>query len=139
MTIGSPKDTTLITFNYPGTFTLSSKEHPKAKAYVTVSEAAGSTCEMTPVQTVFFSTSYTASKNGNFLTPTQVTIKKGQSIKLSNLIDHDFTFVSTPDAGLGTIQIYHYEDKNLLFATEGTYTISCEQFPDKKFTVTVQG
>jgi plastocyanin len=139
MLIGGPKDTTSLTFNYPGIFTLSSKEHPEAKAAILVSQTAGSTCGITPVTTVYFSTSYTPSKNGHFFTPAQVTIKKGQSMKLSNLVDQDFTFVSTPDVGLGTIQIGHYDDKNLLFTATGTYTISCEQFPDKKFTVTIQG
>ena len=138
LTIGGPKNTTSLTFNYPGTFTLSSQEHPEAKATISVSQTTGSTCDIAPVTTVYFSTSYTPPKNGHLFTPTQVTIKKGQSMNLSNLIDHDFTFVSTPDAGLGTIKIDHYEDKNLLFTTAGTYTISCEQFPDKKFTVTVQ-
>jgi len=41
----------------------------------------------------------------HFFTPTQVTIKKGQSITLSNLVDQDLTFISTPDAGLGNVAI----------------------------------
>jgi plastocyanin len=135
--IGSPKDTMSFTFNYPGTFTLSSKEHPEATATISVSNTTGSTCEITPITTVYFSTSYLSRKSGHFFTPTQITIKKGQSIKLSNLIDQDFTFISTPDASLGTINIAHYEDRNLLFTTAGTYTISCVQLPDKNFTVTV--
>lgn len=138
-TIGGPKTTRYLTFNYPGTFTLSSQEHPEAKATISVSLTTGSTCDIASVTTVSFSTSYVNPKNGYFFTPAQITIKKGQSINLSNLIDGDFTFISTPDAGLGNIKIDHYEDRDLLFTTEGTYTISCVQFPNKKFTVTVQG
>jgi plastocyanin len=138
MMIGGLKDTMSFTFNYPGTFTLSSKEHPETKAIISVSSTAGSTCGITPMTTVYFSTSYLSRKSGHFFTPTHVTIKKGQSIKLSNLIDQDYTFISTPNAGFGTINIVHYEDKNLLFTTAGTYTISCVHLPGKKFTVTVQ-
>ena len=137
--LGGQKNTMSLTFNYPGVFMLSSQEHPEAKATISVSQTAGSTCGLSPVTTVYANTSYTPPKNGLFFTPSQVTIKKGQSIKLSNLIDQGFTFVSTPDAGLGTINIARYKDKNLLFTNAGTYTISCVQFPDKKFTVTVQG
>jgi plastocyanin/uncharacterized cupredoxin-like copper-binding protein len=137
--LGGQKNTTSLTFNYPGVFTLSSQERPEAKATISVSQTAGSTCGIAPVTTVYFNTSYIPPKKGQFFTSTQVTIKKGQSIKLSNLIDQDYTFISTPDADLGTISIVHYDDKNLLFTTAGTYTISCVQLPDKKFTVTVQG
>ena len=135
--LGGLQNTTSLIFDYPGVFTLSSKEHPEAKANISVSTTAGATCGINPMTTVYFSTSY-SSKSGQFFTPAQVTIKKGQSITLSNLMDRDFTFTSTPDAGLGTIQLVHYGDTSLLFTTVGTYTMSCNQLPDKKFTVTVQ-
>jgi uncharacterized cupredoxin-like copper-binding protein len=135
--LGGPKNTMSFSFSFPAIYTLSSKEHPKTKATISVSATPGSTCGITPVTTVYFSTSYTSPKIGQFFTPTQVTIKTGQSIKLANLIDQDLTFISTPDAGLGTINLAHYEDKDLLFRTKGTYTISVKSSA-KKLTVTVQ-
>jgi hypothetical protein len=68
-----------------------------------------------------------------------VRIKKGQSIRLNNAIDQNLTFISTPDAGLGEVSIFKNWDQDLKFTAEGTYTISCVQFPNQKFTVTVQG
>jgi plastocyanin len=134
-----PGETEYVPFPKAGTFILSSQEHPEAKATVTVSKTAGTTCGMTPVATVSFDANYAnPSNNRYFFTPTQVTIKVGQSITLSNLSDEDLTFKSNPDANLGDIKITKNEHQELRFTDNGTYTISCVQFPDKKFTITVQ-
>jgi uncharacterized cupredoxin-like copper-binding protein len=138
MMLGGPKNTLSFSFSFPGVYMLSSKEHPKSKATILVSTTAGSTCGITPVTTAYFSTSYSDPKIGQFFTPTHLTIKKGQSIEISNLLDQDLTFISTPNAGLGTINIVHYDDINLLFTAKGSYTISCVKFPAHKLTVTVQ-
>jgi plastocyanin len=138
-TSGGPNNITYITFLRTGSFTLSSQEHPEAKATISVSSTVGATCEMTPVAAVSFDANYTDPKNPYILTPTQVRIKKGQSIRLNNAIDQNLTFISTPDAGLGEVSIFKNWDQDLKFTAEGTYTISCVQFPNQKFTVTVQG
>jgi plastocyanin len=132
------KNTTYLTFIAPFSTTLFLKEHPEAKATVSVSTTAGTTCGMTPTATVMLNADYTKKDHYSFM-PTQVTIKKGQSVRLSNLVDQALTFVSTPDPGLGTIAIYRGWEGDLQFTTEGTYTISCVEFPNLKFTVTVQG
>gem|GEM_PF-2228133 len=89
--------------------------------------------------TVSFDASYTTTANNRYIfTPMQVTIKKGQSIRLSNLADLDLTFISTPNTGWGNVQVLRNQYEDLTFTTDGTYTISCVQFPDKKFTVVVQ-
>lgn len=134
---GASKNTTYLTFIAPFPTTLSLKEHPEAKATISVSTTAGTTCGMTPTTTVMLNANYTKKDHYSFM-PTQVTIKKGQSVRLSNLVDQALTFVSTPDAGLGTIGIYRGWEGDLQFTTEGTYTISCAEFPNLKFTVTVQ-
>lgn len=134
-----PGETEYVPFPKAGTFLLSSQEHPEAKATVTVSKTAGTTCGMTPVATVSFDANYAnPSKDRYFFTPTQATIKVGQSIVLSNLSDEDLTFKSNPDANLGDIKITKNEHQDLRFTDNGTYTISCVQFPDEKFTITVQ-
>jgi plastocyanin len=135
-----PGETEYVAFPKAGTFILSSQEHPEAKATVIVSTTAGTTCGMTPVATVSFDANYAdASKDRYFFTPTQVTIKVGQSITLSNLSDQDLTFKSNPDANLGDITITKNEHQELRFKDNGTYTISCVQFSNEKFVVTVQG
>ncbi len=89
--------------------------------------------------TVSFDVSYTSPVNDRyFFVPTQVTIKQGQSVRLSNLVDQDLTFLSTPDAGLGNVQVVRNRYVDLKLTTSGVYTISCVQFPNKKFTVVVQ-
>ncbi len=89
--------------------------------------------------TVSFDVSYTNPANDRyFFVPTQVTIKNGQSIRLSNLVDLDLTFLSIPDAGLGHVQVARNQYEDLKFTTSGTYAISCVQFPKKLLTVVVQ-
>src|SRR5262249_20113435 len=78
------------------------------------------------------------SKNRYFFTPTQVTIKRGQRIILSNLVDQNFTFMSIPEVGLH-VRTFKDWSQDLEFRANGIYIFSCVQFPDKKFTVTVQG
>ncbi len=89
--------------------------------------------------TVSFDVNYTNPANDRyFFVPTQVTIKQGQSVRLSNLVDQDLTFLSTPDTGLGHVQVVRNRDVDLKLTTSDTYTISCMQFPKKKFMVVVQ-
>lgn len=138
VTIGSPNNTKYVYIPFPGTFTLSSKEHPEAKATISVSKAAGNTCGMTPTA-VSFDANYSDPKNRYSFTSAQVSIKKGQRIRLSNLIDQDLTFSITPDIGLGKILITKDWSQDLEFMTKGTYTISSAQFPNEQITVNVQG
>jgi len=138
VTIGGPNNIKYVYFSFQGTFMLSSKEHPEAKATISVSKTAGNTCGMTPTA-VSFDANYSDPKNRYFFTSAQVSIKKGQRIRLSNLIDQDLTFSIMPDIGLGKILITKYWSQDLAFTAEGTYTISSVQFPDKQITVSVQG
>jgi uncharacterized cupredoxin-like copper-binding protein len=138
--VGGPNNTKYLSFPYPGSFIVSSEKHPEAKATISVSKIAGTTCGMTPpVTTVIFNASYIDPKGSYSFTPTQVTIKKGQSIRLSNLADQNLTFISTPDADLDKVMIIRDWEEDLKFTADGIYTISCVQIPNQKFTVTVQG
>lgn len=133
-----PGETQPVPFPHAGTFTVSSQEHPSATFTATVASTPGVTCGFTPVSTISFDANYTNPTNQYFFVPTSVTIKEGQSITLSNLADSNLTFVSTPDANLGGITLDRNEHQLLLFSDNGTYTISCKQFPNEKFTVVVQ-
>jgi uncharacterized cupredoxin-like copper-binding protein/plastocyanin len=138
VTLGSPSNSRYIYIPFPGSFTLSSKEHPEAKATISVSKAAGETCGGMPTL-VRYDANYSDPKNRYFFTPTQVTIKKGQRIRLTNLLDQPITFKVTPDIGLGEINIALSWSQDIEFMTEGTYTISSVQFPNGQVTVNVQG
>ncbi len=134
-----PNKTAYVTFMVAGTFTLSSEQHPEVKATIAVSKTAGTTCGMAPVATVSFDASYTNPANNRyFFIPAQMTIKKDQNIWLSNLTDLNLTFTSIPDADMGIVVVLKNQYRDLKFTTSGTYTISCAQFPDKKFTIVVQ-
>jgi uncharacterized cupredoxin-like copper-binding protein/plastocyanin len=133
-----PGETEYVPFPNPGTFTLSSQEHPQDTLAVQVASTAGITCGFTPVATVNFDANYTNPQQQYFFIPTMVTIKEGQSITLSNLADANLTFESHPDANLGDIALDRNEHQLLFFSDNGTYTISCQQFPNETFTVVVQ-
>jgi len=133
-----PGETQPVPFPNAGTFTVSSQEHPNATFTATVASTPGVTCGYVPVGTISFDADYTNPQNQYFFIPTTITIKEGQSITLSNLADSDLTFTSQPDAGLGNITLDRNEHQALLFGNNGTYTISCKQFPNEKFTVVVQ-
>ena len=133
-----PSETQPVPFQHAGTFTVSSQEHPNATFTVQVAATPGVTCGFVPVATVSFDANYTNPENQYFFIPTAVTIKEGQSIALSNLADSNLTFVSTPDANLGNITLDRNEHQLLLFNDNGTYTISCKEFPNEKFTEVVQ-
>ncbi len=138
-TVVDAGETEHVAFPNAGTYTLSSQEHPEAKLTVQVADTAGTTCGSTPTQVVSFDANYANTKTDQyFFTLKTATIKEGQSITLSNLSDYDLTFISTPDAGLGNIKIDKNEHQDLTFKDNGTYTISCPQFPNEKFTITVQ-
>ncbi len=95
--------------------------------------------EESTAPTVSFDASYTNPANNRyFFIPAQMTIKKDQNIWLSNLTDLNLTFTSIPDADMGIVVVLKNQYRDLKFTTSGTYTISCAQFPDKKFTIVVQ-
>ncbi len=133
-----PGETQPVLFPKAGTFTLSSQEHPDTMLTAQVAATAGMTCGFVPAATVSFDANYTNLSNQYFFIPTQVSIKAGQSITLSNLADANLTFVSHPDANLGNITLDRNEHQPLLFGKSGTYTISCVQYPNEDFTVVVQ-
>jgi uncharacterized cupredoxin-like copper-binding protein len=133
-----PGETQPVPFPQAGTFTVSSQEHPNATFTAHVAATPGVTCGFTPVATISFDANYTNPQNQYFFVPTAVTIKEGQSITLSNLADANLTFTSKPDADLGDITLDRNEHQLLLFSDDGTYVISCKQFPKEKFTVVVQ-
>lgn len=133
-----PGETEHVPFPKAGTFLLSSQEHPANTLTVHVASTADVTCEFVPAATVSLDVRYPgASEQGQyFVTPTSVTIKKGQSVILSNLSDASaLTFTSQPGANLGNLKLDANEHQFLLFEDGGTYTISCVQFPDVKFVV----
>jgi plastocyanin len=138
-TVVDPGELQPVPFPDAGTFTVSSQEHPQAKLMVQVAATAGLTCGYTPVATVSFDANYTnASASQYFFIPTTVTITEGQSITLSNLSDQDLTFTSQPDAGLGNVKIDKNEHQTLFFANNGTYVITCTQFPNEHVTIVVK-
>jgi uncharacterized cupredoxin-like copper-binding protein len=134
-TIVDPGETEHVPFPLAGTFLLSSLEHPSDTLTVHVSNSPGVTCGFIPSATVSFTAD---ASNHYFVTPTSVTINEGQSIILSNLTSlSDLKFASQPDAGLGNPELDANEHQFLLFADDGTYTISCVNFPAIQFTVHV--
>lgn len=133
-----PGEREYVPFPKAGTFTVASEENPEATLKVLVDSTAGVTCGFTSVATVNFDADYTNPQNQYFFVPTSVKIKEGQSITLSNLADFNLTFTSKPDADLGNIALDRNEHQLLQFSEEGTYTISCQQFPTMKVTVVVQ-
>ncbi len=95
--------------------------------------------EESTAPTVSFDASYTNPANNQyFFTPTQVTIKSDQIIRFSNLTDQDLTLISTPDAGMGNVEVAQNQYKDLIPPSSGTFIISCVQFPNQKFTLVVQ-
>lgn len=117
---------------------MSSQEHPNNTLKVHVASTPGMTCGYTPVATISFDASYTGNQAQYFFTPSTVTIKEGQSIVLSNLTDQNkMTYTSKPDADLGNIVLDANENQILIFGDDGTYTITCAQFPQERFTVVV--
>lgn len=133
-----PGETEHIPFPRAGSFVVSSKEHPSATLAVQVADTPGITCGFNPVATINFDA--IAGSSQYFVRPTTVTLKENQSIILSNVSDATgLTFVSKPDADLGNPKLDVNEHQFFSFGEEGTYTISCVQFPEAKFTVVVQG
>lgn len=137
-TVVDPGETQPTPFPQSGTFTVSSKEHPNDSLTVHVSSTPGVTCGYTPVATISFDASYSNTAASYFFAPSTVTIKEGQSIILSNLTDQNkMTYTSKPDADLGNIVLDANENQLLLFSDDGTYTITCAQFPQKSFKIVV--
>jgi plastocyanin len=122
-----------VPFNKPGTFTLTSQEHPGATLAVVVSSTPGSTCGETPVATIDFGT-------GHAFTPATATITEGQSIMIANMSGQTLDMMSNPDLGAGMgSQMYHPgERQTILFTNDGTYVFTAQQYPNTHLTVVVK-
>jgi plastocyanin len=122
-----------VPFNKPGTFTLTSQEHPGATLAVVVSSTPGSTCGETPVATIDFGT-------GHAFTPATATITEGQSIMIANMSGQTLDMMSNPDLGAGMgSQLYHPgERQTILFTNDGTYVFTAQQYPNTHLTVVVK-
>lgn len=139
-TVLSANETEYVPFLQSGTFFLSSREDPAMKLKVVVASRQGQTCGFAPGATVSFEATYpTKTVSHYFWSSPIVTIKKGQTIMLSNLSDQNLTFKSAPDANLADhVEVDTNEQQLLLFPTSGAYTITCTQFPNLPVKVNVQ-
>lgn len=137
-TVIDPEETQPTLFPNAGTFLVSSMEDPQNTMTVTTTTPDGVTCGYTPVATLSFDANYTnPAANQYFFTPASVTLTEGQSITLSNLSDQDLTFTIKPDADLGDIKLDKNEHQLLLFSDDGTYSLSCVQYPGEHVTIVV--
>ncbi|MGH3866692.1 MAG: cupredoxin domain-containing protein [Pseudonocardiaceae bacterium] len=128
-----PMEMEHVPFNKPGTFTLTSQEHPGANLTVVVSSKPGSTCGETPVATNDFGAVHA-------FTPTTATITQGQSIIIANLSGQTLRVTSNPDLGAGMgSQLYHPgERQTILFTDDGTYVFTAQEYPNTHLTVVVK-
>lgn len=128
-----PKKMEHVPFNKPGTFTLTSQEHPRTTLTVAVSPKPGSTCGETPVTTIEFGT-------GHAFTPPAATITEGESILIANTSGQALEVTSNPDLGPGMgDQLYHPgERQTILFPNDGTYVFTAQQYPKTHLTVVVK-
>ena len=119
-----PQEMEHVPFAKPGTYLLSSKEHPATALTVTVSSMRRFTCGEQPVAEIHFGAS-------RAFAPRDVSVKKGESIQVDNDTKQQLAIDSTPDLGMGmSHQIYHPgEHQTLLFNDSGTYTFRVEQVP----------
>jgi uncharacterized cupredoxin-like copper-binding protein len=137
-TVVNKGETEKVAFTKPGTFALSSQESPRNIATVTVSADAGVTCGAAPVASIAFNADFTrAAADRYFFIPTAATIVTGQSVAFSNLTDQDLTFTALPALAQGNIQIDKNEAQSVTFGDNGTFTLSCLQFPNQKVVITV--
>lgn len=128
-----PKEMEHVPFNKPGTFTLTSQEHPHTTLTVAVSPKPGSTCGETPVATIEFGT-------GHAFTPVTTTITEGESILIANTSGQALNVTSDPDLGPGMgDQLYHPgERQTILFPNDGTYIFTAQEYPNTHLTAVVK-
>lgn len=127
-----PHEMEHVPFAKPGTYVLSSKEHPATALTVTVSPMQRFTCGEQPVAEIHFGSSHA-------FAPQVVTVHKGESVQVDNDTKQQLTIDSTPDLGVGMgHQIYHPgEHQTLLFNDSGTYAFRVEQVPGQTLRVDV--
>jgi plastocyanin len=119
-----PQEMEHVPFTQPGTYVLSSKEHPATALTVHVSETRRYTCGEQPVAEIHFGAQHA-------FAPQVVAVSRGESIQIDNDTDQNLTIDSAPDLGVGMgHQIYHPgEHQTLLFNDSGPYTFRVEQVP----------
>jgi hypothetical protein len=117
-----PQEMEHVPFTQPGSYVLTSKEHPTAALSVNVSATRRYTCGEQAVAEIHFGAAHT-------FTPQQVNVSKGESIQIDNDTNQKLTVDSTPDLGIGMgHQIYNPgEHQTLLFNDSGTYLFRIEQ------------
>ena len=121
-----------VPFAQPGTYVLSSKEHPATALTVHVSQTRRYTCGEQPVAEIHFGAQHA-------FAPQVVDVNKGESIQIDNDTNQNLTIDSAPDLGVGMgHQIYHPDEhQTLLFNDSGTYAFRVEQVPGPMLTVNV--
>ena len=127
-----PQEMEHVPFTQPGTYVLSSTEHPATALTVHVSPTRRYTCGEQPVAEIHFGARHA-------FAPQAVNVDKGQSIQIDNDTQQNLTVDSTPDLGVGMgHQIYHPgEQQTLLFNDSGLYTFRVEQVPGQVLRVNV--
>jgi plastocyanin len=127
-----PQEMEHVPFTQPGTYVLSSKEHPATALTVHVSPTRRYTCGEQPVAEIHFGAHHA-------FAPESVTVNKGESIQIDNDTTQNLTVDSSPDLGVGMgHQIYHPgEHQTLLFNDGGPYTFRVEQLPGPTLHVNV--
>ena len=127
-----PQEMEHVPFAQPGTYVLSSTEHPATALTVHVSPTRRYTCGEQPVAEIHFGAHHA-------FAPQAVNVDKGQSIQIDNDTQQNLTVDSTPDLGVGMgHQIYHPgEQQTLLFNDSGLHTFRVEQVPGQVLHVNV--
>jgi plastocyanin len=119
-----PQEMEHVPFTKPGSYVLSSKEHPTTALTVNVSTTQRYTCGEQAVAEIHFGEHHA-------FAPQDVKVDKGESIQVDNDTQQTITVDSTPDLGMGMgHQLYHPgEHQTLLFNDSGTYMFRVEGAP----------
>lgn len=127
-----PQEMEHVPFTKPGSYVLSSKEHPTTALRVNVSTTQRYTCGEQAVSEIHFGAHHA-------FDPRNVNVNKGESIQIDNDTKQMITVDSTPDLGMGMgHQLYHPgEHQTLLFNDSGTYTFRVESVPGQTLRVNV--
>ncbi|MFZ0874778.1 MAG: hypothetical protein WAN20_09675 [Pseudonocardiaceae bacterium] len=127
-----PQEMEHVPFTKPGSYVLSSKEHPATALTVNVSTTQRYTCGEQAVAEIHFGPHLA-------FTPQDVNVNKGESIQIDNDTKQTITVDSTPDLGMGMgHQLYHPgEHQTLLFNDSATYTFRVEGAPGRTLRVNV--
>ena len=120
-------ETQAVQFLKPGSFTISSQEHPDAKLSATV---GGSASDIIPPQKIELSEMH-GTKVSYFFNPTNVGVDVGYGILIVNQTNETQILMITPADGVVVESIIDKNETQLLqFSAEYNYTITIKDHPE---------